>query len=111
MSSKRTADGEDVPTETSPPQDVFPIAASDLATLLFAFTYYVDAERDQNLSPLSWSGRPLHIAAAFEQVYPPLEAGLRAGRPLGEVIDEIFERRPGQEHDSPLSRMHHGAQQ
>lgn len=75
----------------------FNFADSDLLMLLMAVGSYSDAERDLYFVSPDERGSLLSHAKAVDKLYGRLEGESRAGRPLSEIVEDIFEQRPDQQ--------------
>lgn len=74
----------------------FNLSDSDLLTLLLAVASYLDAERDLYFVMPDERGSLLSHLEVVSRLYGRLERESRAGRPLSEIVEDIFERRPDQ---------------
>lgn len=74
----------------------FNITDGDLLTLLLAAVSYFDAERDLYFVWPDERGSLHSHAKVASRLYGKLEKESKSGRPLSEIVEEIFERRPDQ---------------
>lgn len=74
----------------------FNLSDSDLLTLLLAVASYLDAERDLYFVMPDERGSLLGHLKVVSRLYERLERESRAGCPLSEIVEDIFERRPDQ---------------
>lgn len=82
----------------------FNIADSDLLTLLLAAVSYFDAERDLYFVWPDERGSLYSHGKVAASLYGRLEKESKAGRPLSEIVEDIFERRPDQQARSAVCR-------
>lgn len=75
----------------------FTISDSDLLTLLLASISYFDAERDIYFRAGDERDNIQKFAAAAVKIYERLEEGIKAGRTVSEIVDELYEKRPDRE--------------
>jgi hypothetical protein len=76
----------------------FTFSDTDLMTLLLAAVSYFDAERDIYFGAFDERADIGKNLRAITTLYSRLESESKAGRPVSEIIAEIYERRP--EHKS-----------
>lgn len=75
----------------------FNISDTDLLTLLLAAVSYFDAERDLYFMWPDERGTISDHAKVASKLYGRLEEESRAGRPLSEIVEDIYEQRPDQD--------------
>lgn len=74
----------------------FNLSDSDLMMLLLASISYFDAERDIYFRNEDNRDHIFNSLAAVEKLYLLLKMGIEEGRPVEEIIQEIYDQRPDQ---------------
>lgn len=65
-----------------------------MTTLLVALVSYFDAERDVYFRWPDASVNLTKIVDVVTKIYLRLEEGRKAGRPISEIVEEIYDRQP-----------------
>src|SRR5215217_2881041 len=82
--------GQTEPREIS----YYTFADRDFTTLLMALVSYFDAERDIYFGWLDARANINKIVDVISKIYGRLEEGSKAGRPISEIVEEIYDRQP-----------------
>jgi hypothetical protein len=72
----------------------YTFADSDFATLLLALVSYFDAERDIYFGWQDGRDNITKIVDVVSKILLKLDEGSKAGRPVSEIVEEIFDLRP-----------------